>query len=208
MAQRIAVRNLSIDQKLHDMVRDEVLPGTGVDNTAFWESLDELVEHFGPRNQAMLDRRAELQQTLNEWMKANPEAAADPASHQAYLKEIGYLVDEGGDFNVDVTHVDSEIATVAGPQLVVPVNNARYAINAANARWGSLYDALYGTDAISEAEGAERGGAYNQVRGARVVAWAGSFLDQAGTTCQRKSCGCNPIPDQGSEALGNACQWQ
>jgi len=179
MAQRIAVRNLSIDQNLHDMVRDEVLPGTGVDNTAFWESLGQLIETYGPRNQAMLDKRAELQEQLNQWMKANPDAAADPASHQAYLKEIGYLVEEGGDFSINVSRVDAEVATVAGPQLVVPVNNARYAINAANARWGSLYDALYGTDAISEADGAERAGAYNTVRGARVVAWAANFLDQS-----------------------------
>lgn len=179
MTQRVNAGNLSVDQQLHDMVRDEVLPGTGVENAAFWDSLGELISTFGPRNKAALEKRAELQKLLNNWMRDNQEAAADPAEHKAYLKEIGYLVDEGGDFSIDVNRVDSEIATVAGPQLVVPVNNARYAINAANARWGSLYDALYGTDAIAEADGAERGGAYNAVRGGRVVAWASEFLDRA-----------------------------
>ncbi len=179
MSQKVSIGKLSIDQQLHDMVRDEVLPGTGVENDAFWGSLDQLIAQFGPRNKAALDKRNELQQQLNTWMRENPADAADPVKHRDFLKSINYLVDEGADFSINVDRVDAEIAKVAGPQLVVPVNNARYAINAANARWGSLYDALYGTDAISEADGAERGGAYNEVRGARVVAWAASFLDRA-----------------------------
>ncbi len=179
MSQTVSIGRLSINQQLHDMVKDEVLPGTGVENEAFWKSLEDLISTFGPRNQAALDKRDELQEQLNEWMRSNPSDAADPAKHRSFLQSIGYLVEEGADFSINVERVDSEIATVAGPQLVVPVNNARYAINAANARWGSLYDALYGTDAISEADGAERAGAYNPVRGARVVAWASDFLDKS-----------------------------
>lgn len=179
MSERVQIANLSVDQQLHDMVRDEVLPGTGVENDAFWASLGELITTFGPRNKATLEQRDKLQQSLDEWHNANAGAGYDRAAYLSNLKKIGYLVEEGEDFNIDVSQVDDELARVAGPQLVVPVNNARYAINAANARWGSLYDALYGTDAIDEAGGAERSGAYNPARGARVIAWAADFLDSA-----------------------------
>ncbi len=179
MAERVTIGNLSIDQQLHDMVRDEVLPGTGVDNDSFWSSLGELVETFGPRNKATLEQRDKLQQSLDDWHNANAGATYDRDAYLSHLKSIGYLVDEGADFKINVSRVDDELARVAGPQLVVPVNNARYAINAANARWGSLYDALYGTDAIDEAGGAERSGGYNPARGARVIAWAANFLDSA-----------------------------
>ena len=179
MSQRVSVGKLQIEKQLHDLVQSEVLPGTGIENEAFWASLADLLDTFGPRNKAALEHRAALQTRLNDWHKANPDGVTDSKAYQAFLKEIGYLVEEGQSFNISVNNVDSEVATVAGPQLVVPVNNARYAINAANARWGSLYDALYGTDAIAEADGAERSGSYNAVRGGRVVAWAGDFLDQA-----------------------------
>jgi len=179
MSQRVSVGKLNIEKQLHDLVQSEVLPGTGIENEAFWGSLADLLDTFGSRNKAALEHRALLQTKLNEWHKANPDGVTDSDAYQSFLKEIGYLVEEGQSFNISVDNVDSEVATVAGPQLVVPVNNARYAINAANARWGSLYDALYGTDAISEADGAERAGSYNAVRGGRVVAWASDFLDQA-----------------------------
>ena len=179
MSQRVSVGKLQIEKQLHDLVQSEVLPGTGIENEAFWASLADLLNTFGPRNKAALEHRAVLQTKLNDWHKANPDGVSDSNAYQAFLKEIGYLVEEGQSFNISVNNVDSEVATVAGPQLVVPVNNARYAINAANARWGSLYDALYGTDAIAEADGAERGSSYNAARGGRVVAWASDFLDQA-----------------------------
>jgi len=171
-------RGLNIAQPLYDFIVNEALPGSGIDAERLFEALASIVEELAPQNQAMLDRRDDLQRQLDAWHNANP-GAVDPVSYKAFLTEIGYLEPVVADFNVEVSNVDAEIATIAGPQLVVPVNNARYALNAANARWGSLYDALYGTDAISEEGGAERAGAYNPVRGTRVVAKANGVLDAA-----------------------------
>ncbi len=172
------VRGLSIDQDLHDFILDEALPGTGVDPDGFFEGLSALIHDFAPKNRALLERRDALQDQIDRWYR-DQGAPADPATHEAFLRDIGYLLPEGGPFTIATGNVDAEIATVAGPQLVVPVMNARYALNAANARWGSLYDALYGTDAISEDGGAGKGTGYNPVRGARVIAWARQFLNDS-----------------------------
>ena len=169
---------LTVAKSLHDFIVSEALPGTGLEADALFESMASIIHDLGPKNQALLDSRAEYQRQINEWHDAN-SGPIDAAEYKKFLTEIGYLAAEVPDFSVDVSNVDDEIARVAGAQLVVPVNNARYALNAANARWGSLYDALYGTDAISDADGAERGGAYNPVRGQRVVAHANALLDSS-----------------------------
>jgi malate synthase len=178
LTNRIEIAGLRVAGELFTFVADEALPGTGIGEIAFWKSFAEIVKDLAPRNRALLARREELQARLDAWYSANG-APTDMAAYKSFLTEIGYLVPEGPDFTVTTQNVDPEIAQVAGPQLVVPVMNARYALNAANARWGSLYDALYGTDAIAEQDGAEKGNAYNPVRGARVIAWARNFLDQA-----------------------------
>jgi malate synthase len=168
-----------VDRKLYDFINDEALPGTDVSPDAFWSGFDQLVHDLSPRNRELLAKRDELQRRIDAWYQETRDQPIDLASYKAVLKEIGYLVPEGDDFTVSTANVDPEISTVAGPQLVVPVTNARYALNAANARWGSLYDALYGTDAVPETDGAERTGNYNPVRGARVIARAREFLDAA-----------------------------
>jgi len=168
---------------LHQFVEQEALPGTGVSNENFWAGLASILDEFNPRVKATLDRRDELQAAIDTWHQQNP-GKPDVAAYKAFLSEIGYLVPAPAAGIVQVDRVDAEIATTAGPQLVVPVNNARYALNAANARWGSLYDALYGTDAISESDGATRAGGYNPVRGQRVIAWANQFLDNAAPLAQ------------------------
>ncbi|WP_423823023.1 malate synthase G [Salinisphaera sp. SPP-AMP-43] len=176
MTQRIERAGLQIGQPLHDLI-EKALPGTGVDPELFWTELAELVAEFGPKNKALIDHRAKLQDTLDQWHR---EHRGDQFSREAYrelLGELDYIVPEGEDFSVSTDNVDPEIATVPGPQLVVPVTNARFALNAANARWGSLYDALYGADIIPETDGAEKTGGYNPKRGAKVVAWAADFLD-------------------------------
>jgi malate synthase len=178
MSERIEIEGLRIDRLLHDFVAREALPGTGVDAGHFWTALSKVVHELAPKNRALLDKRARLQAKIDAWHRENG-APSDLGAYKAFLEEIGYLLPEGGDFAVTTANVDAEIATIAGPQLVVPITNARYALNAANARWGSLYDALYGTDAIPETDGAEKGEGYNPVRGARVVAWARSFLDDS-----------------------------
>jgi malate synthase len=170
---------LKIARPLFELVRDEVAPGTGVDAEAFWASLARLVEDLAPKTRALLRKRDALQRDIDAWLGTRRGAPPDAAEHQAFLEQIGYLVPEGGPFRVTTANVDPEVASVAGPQLVVPLDNARYALNAANARWGSLYDALYGTDVVPETDGAERGTIYNPARGALVVAWAAQFLDQA-----------------------------
>lgn len=175
MTERIEHGRLSIARELHELVGREVLPGTGVTADAFWSAFARIVADLTPRNRALLARRDELQARIDDWHRANPRA--DTETYRAFLQAIGYLLPEGPAFSVTTANVDEEIATLAGPQLVVPVNNARYALNAANARWGSLYDALYGTDVIAEAGGAERGDVYNPVRGARVIDYARNFLD-------------------------------
>jgi malate synthase len=178
MTERTTIDGLRIAKQLHDFVNDQAIPGTGLDADAVWRGFAAVVRDLAPRNRVLLDRRAELQARIDAWYRENRDGATDPVAYRAFLMEIGYLVPEGPDFRVTTENVDAEIATVAGPQLVVPVMNARYALNAANARWGSLYDALYGTDAISDAHGCERSGEYNPRRGAAVIAWARKFLDR------------------------------
>ena len=170
---------LRVASVLKDFIETEALPASGVDAPAFWSGLAGLVSRFGPRNRALLETRDALQARIDAWHQANPARPIDRAAYTAFLREIGYLVPEPPPFAVSTTHVDPEIATIAGPQLVVPVNNARYALNAGNARWGSLYDALYGTDVIGDEDGMERGRRYNPVRGKAVVARAREFLDAA-----------------------------
>ena len=179
MADRIEAGALQVDRELYDFINDEALPGTGVSTEAFWSGLDSLIHGLAPRNRELLATRDELQTRIDAWYQEYRNQPIDLAEYTAVLQEIGYLVPEGGDVAVSTANVDPEISTIAGPQLVVPVTNARYSLNAANARWGSLYDALYGTDAISEADGAERAGGYNKVRGDRVIAFAREFLDAA-----------------------------
>lgn len=163
---------ISVDGQLHAFVNDEALPGTGLDPEEFWVGLADLINQNVPRNRELLATRAELQAKIDAWHRRHPHI--DAAVYRAFLEEIGYLLPEGGPFAVSTENVDPELATIAGPQLVVPVMNARYAINAANARWGSLYDALYGTDALGDLP---ESGPYDPERGARVIAWARSFLD-------------------------------
>ena len=179
MTERVEVGGLQVAKELYDFAVNEALPGTGVEAAAFWDGLGAIVHDLAPRNAALLAKREKIQEEIDAWHKANPGPIGDLAAYKAFLKEIGYLVEEGPDFKVDTANVDPEIASIAGPQLVVPVMNARYALNAANARWGSLYDALYGTDAISEEGGAEKSGGYNPARGAKVIAWARKFLDDS-----------------------------
>ncbi len=179
MTDRITVGNLQVAKVLYDFVNGEALPGTGLDQAAFWQSANEIFADLSPRNRALLDKRDALQATIDDWHRARRGKDFDAAEYKAFLSDIGYLVPEGDGFAIEVDRVDSEISGIAGPQLVVPVMNARYALNAANARWGSLYDALYGTDAISEEDGAGRSGGYNPARGAKVIAYARTFLDEA-----------------------------
>jgi malate synthase len=178
MRESVSVDDLRIDKVLYDFVNTEAIPRTGVQTQPFWSGFAALVRAFGPRNTALLLRRDELQSKIDAWHRQYPGPAFDPSRYKAYLVEIGYLAPEKEAFAVDTADVDPEIAQIAGPQLVVPVSNARYALNAANARWGSLYDALYGTDAIP-ADGASRTtGQYDPHRGARVIAFARDFLDR------------------------------
>ncbi|HEX3396895.1 MAG TPA: malate synthase G [Steroidobacteraceae bacterium] len=177
MRASVSVDQLQVDQALYDFVNDEVIPGSGVPSAVFWQGFAAMVLALAPRNAALLRRRDELQAKIDAWHRQSPGPGFNPAKYQAFLRDIGYLVAEGEPFAVSTANVDAEIAKIAGPQLVVPVSNARYALNAANARWGSLYDALYGTDAIPE-DGAPRGGKYNPQRGAKVIAFVRDFLDQ------------------------------
>ena len=178
MSERVTVGAIQIDKVLYDFVNTQAIPGTGVDPDAFWAGAAEIFADLAPRNRELLAVRDDLQTKLDTWHRDNP-APIDATAYKSYLKEIGYLVDEPASVSVTTADVDDEIATVAGPQLVVPITNARFAINAGNARWGSLYDALYGTDAIPETDGAEQGDSYNKVRGDKVIAWAREFLDDA-----------------------------
>ncbi len=175
MTARIEHSGLAIAAELYALIGTEILPGTGLTADAFWSGFARIVADLTPRNRALLARRDELQAKIDDWHRANPQAPT--ARYKNFLQDIGYLLPEGPAFSVTTAHVDEEIATLAGPQLVVPLKNARYALNAANARWGSLYDALYGTDAIGEDGGAERSKAYNPVRGAKVIAYGRDFLD-------------------------------
>ncbi|XUY26738.1 malate synthase G [Agrobacterium sp. rho-8.1] len=175
---RIEEHGLSFDKTLYDFLKDEVLPETGVDANAFFSGFSEIVHALSPVNRDLLAKRDAFQEKLDSWYRDNG-APVDLAAYESFLRDIGYLLPEGDAFTVDTQNVDPEIARLAGPQLVVPVMNARYALNAANARWGSLYDALYGTDAISDDDGAEKGRGYNPKRGAKVIAWARDFLDRS-----------------------------
>ncbi|HRL55136.1 MAG TPA: malate synthase G, partial [Acidovorax temperans] len=170
MTDRTTVHGLQVATSLFRFVEDKVLPGTGVDSSAFWKGFDAIVADLAPRNIALLAERDRLQTELDTWHKANPGPIKDMVAYRSFLEKIGYLVPQPAEVKATTTNVDDELATQAGPQLVVPILNARYALNAANARWGSLYDALYGTDAISEDGGAEKGKGYNPVRGAKVIA--------------------------------------
>ncbi|MBS0560677.1 MAG: malate synthase G [Proteobacteria bacterium] len=175
----VEVAGLKVARQLHEFVATEALPGTGVDPLAFWQGFAAIFADLAPRNAALLAKRDDLQKQIDAWHAAHRGQEFDVAAYTDFLRGIGYLVPEPADFAVTTAGVDPEFASIAGPQLVVPVMNARYALNAANARWGSLYDALYGTDAIPEDDGATRSGGFNPVRGAKVVARAREFLDEA-----------------------------
>lgn len=177
--ERINTGKLQVASDLYQLINKEVLPETGVDPQHFWQGFGQLVEDLTPHNQALLDKRDQLQAQLDNWHRQHQGEAFDFPTYKAFLQEIGYLVPEVADFTITTTNVDAAISEQAGPQLVVPVMNARFALNAANARWGSLYDALYGTDVISEEGGAERMGDYNPIRGAKVIAYSRRFLDEA-----------------------------
>ena len=176
MVDRIEKHGLKVDTILVDFLENKALPGTGIAADAFWAGFSQLIHDFGPRNHALLQKREEIQEQIDAYHVANRGAGHDQAAYEAFLSEIGYLVPVGEDFQIETTNVDPEIAATPGPQLVVPITNARFALNAANARWGSLYDALYGTDALGSR--AERGG-FDQAQGARVVARAKAFLDES-----------------------------
>ncbi len=179
MTQRTRSHRLQVATPLYDFIQNEALPGTGVDAAAFWAGFDELMHELAPRNRALLAERDRLQAEIDDWHRHNPGPVSDQAAYQEFLRKIGYLQDAPATVTVRTDRLDVEFTQQAGPQLVVPITNARYALNAANARWGSLYDALYGTDAISEDDGATRGGAYNPTRGAKVIEFARRFLDEA-----------------------------
>ena len=179
MTQRTALHRLQVATPLAQFIDDRVLPGTGITPAAFWAGFDAIVADLAPKNIALLAERDRLQTELDAWHSAHPGPIADMPAYRAFLTEIGYLRPVPAQVQATATRVDAELALQAGPQLVVPILNARYALNAANARWGSLYDALYGTDAIPDAGGAEKGKGYNPVRGAKVIAFARNFLDQA-----------------------------
>lgn len=179
MTDRVTEGNLRVARVLYDFVNNEALPGTGIDPDSFWAGVDKVVTDLTPRNQELLATRDELQAQIDKWHKQRVIAPVDQDAYRQFLTEIGYLQPEPDDFTITTSGVDDEITSTAGPQLVVPVLNARFALNAANARWGSLYDALYGTDVISEEDGAEKGSGYNKVRGDKVIAYARKFLDGA-----------------------------
>jgi malate synthase len=174
--ERVKLNGLEIDKQLHDFINNEVLPGTDVTKSRFWSGLADIVKDFAPQNRKLLDVRDDLQSRIDAWHVARHNQSLDHRAYKAFLQEIGYLLPEGPDFNIDTSRVDPEIAEVPGPQLVVPITNARYALNAANARWGSLYDCFYGTDVLGSPAPA---GGYERGRGARVVARARVFLDEA-----------------------------
>jgi malate synthase len=179
MTDRVSVGNLRVAKVLHDFINDEALPGTDIDPDSFWAGVDKVVTDLQPQNQDLLARRDQLQAQIDKWHRHHVIEPIDPETYREFLTEIGYLLPEPADFTITTSGVDAEITTTAGPQLVVPILNARFALNAANARWGSLYDALYGTDVIPESDGADKGTSYNKVRGDKVIAYARKFLDEA-----------------------------
>ena len=179
MTEHVQVGGLQVAKVLFDFVNNEAIPGTGITADQFWAGADKVIHDLAPKNKALLAKRDDFQARIDTWHQTHPGQAHDPVAYKAFLQDIGYLLPEAADFQASTQNVDDEIARMAGPQLVVPVMNARFALNASNARWGSLYDALYGTDAISEANGAEKGKGYNKVRGDKVIAFARAFLDEA-----------------------------
>ena len=179
MTERVATGNLRVAKVLYDFINNEALPGTDIDPDTFWAGVDKVVADLGPRNQELLARRDELQTQIDRWHRRRVIEPIDQQAYRQFLVDIGYLRPEPEDFAVTTANVDAEITSTAGPQLVVPILNARFALNAANARWGSLYDALYGTDVIPEDDGAEKGDSYNKVRGDMVIAYARRFLDDS-----------------------------
>ncbi|GAB3310572.1 malate synthase G [Haliea atlantica] len=178
MTERIRRGGLQIAAPLFQLLEEEISPGTGVEVATFWQGLEAIVNELAPRNRELLASRDQMQAQIDAWHREHPGADYDRAAYRRFLEEIGYLLPEPDDVQISTANVDPEIGQLAGPQLVVPVMNARYALNAANARWGSLYDALYGTDVIPESEGATRSGDYNPVRGQKVIDWARDFLDR------------------------------
>ncbi|MDF3239649.1 malate synthase G [Pseudomonas veronii] len=179
MTEHVQVGGLQVAKVLFDFVNNEAIPGTGITADQFWAGADKVIHDLAPKNKALLAKRDDFQARIDTWHQTHAGQAHDPVAYKAFLQDIGYLLPEAADFQASPQNVDDEIARMAGPQLVVPVMNARFALNASNARWGSLYDALYGTDAISEADGAEKGQGYNKVRGDKVIAFARAFLDEA-----------------------------
>ncbi len=179
MTERVQVGSLQVATVLHDFINQQAIPGSGVDAAAFWSGLEKLITDLAPVNKSLLAKRDDFQTQIDAWHQQRAGQAHDSLAYKAFLQEIGYLLPEPADFQATTENVDEEIAQMAGPQLVVPVMNARFALNAANARWGSLYDALYGTDAISEEDGATKGPGYNEIRGNKVIAFARAFLDEA-----------------------------
>ncbi|MBD9514471.1 malate synthase G [Pseudomonas sp. PDM22] len=179
MTERVQVGGLQVAKVLFDFVNNEAIPGTGIESGKFWAGVETVINDLAPKNKALLAKRDDIQAKVDGWHQARAGKPHDAVAYKAFLQEIGYLLPEPADFQASPQNVDDEIARMAGPQLVVPVMNARFALNAANARWGSLYDALYGTDAISEENGAEKGKGYNKVRGDKVIAFARAFLDEA-----------------------------
>ncbi|RZL94195.1 MAG: malate synthase G, partial [Variovorax sp.] len=179
MTERTTAHGLQVATELHQFIEQQVLPATGTDSAAFWKGFDAIVTDLAPKNVALLAERDRIQAEMDAWHKANPGPIADMPAYRAFLEKIGYLLPVPKGTKATTTNVDAELAQQAGPQLVVPILNARYALNAANARWGSLYDALYGTDAIPETDGADKGKGYNPVRGAKVIEFAREVLDQA-----------------------------
>jgi malate synthase len=176
---KIKIGNLSINSMLLEFVNQEVIPGTGINVEDFWNKFDMAVHELAPTNKALIEKREKIQKQIDEWHLTNKGKELNKDEYIQFLKSINYIVDEKEDFQISTQNVDEEIAKIAGPQLVVPIDNARYALNAANARWGSLYDALYGTDVISDTSGSEKSSSYNPERGKKVIAYAKNFLDEA-----------------------------
>ena len=179
MSDRIKYGNLQVSEELDNFLRNEVVPGIDVDPNDFWKSFEKILDEFGGKNRELLEKRETIQKQIDNWHLSNKDQEHNHDEYVNFLKEIGYLLDEGEDFEITTQNVDDEIKKVAGAQLVVPVMNARFSLNAANARWGSLYDALYGTDMISEEGGAEKSGPYNPIRGDKVIEFSKNFLDEA-----------------------------
>jgi malate synthase len=177
--ERVEVSGLQVARSIYNLVKQDIIPGTDVDVDAFWQSFASIITKFGKQNRELLSKRDALQAQIDDWHQKRSGQVLDQAEYKAFLQEIGYLVAQGDDFNITTTNVDPEIADQAGPQLVVPVMNARFALNAANARWGSLYDSLYGTDVLPETDGAEKTAGYNPVRGAKAIEYGRTLLDQA-----------------------------